>query len=154
MNLSGGLKCIIVITCCPTVVLSSWTFIFSFSRKFSSETAEWNSMGSKKSRSSTMCVFRVDQKTKIAALASDWRSIFLLLCWTVFYEIKQEAGGPWLSGRSLASGLVGPGIEPLPGYGWCGRQASLTIALYRVHSLKVFLILKVGQQLHRAYVHC
>ena len=33
-------------------------------------------------------------------------------------------GGPWLSGRVLAWGPVGPGINTPPGHGWCGRQAS------------------------------
>ena len=51
-------------------------------------------------------------------------------------------------------GPVGPGIEPPPGHRSCGRQASLTLAVYSVHSFKVFLILKVGQKLYRAYVHC
>ena len=35
-----------------------------------------------------------------------------------------NVGGPWLSGRVLASGPVGPGIDTPPGHGWCGRQAS------------------------------
>ena len=53
-----------------------------------------------------------------------------------------ELGGPWLSGRALASGSVGSEFNPPPGHGWCGRQASLTLAMYSVFSSYVSLVLK------------
>ena len=68
---------------------------------------------------------------------------FIILLW-----------GLWLSGRALASGAKGPEFEPPPGLRWCGRQALLTLAVYSVHSFNVFLVLKVGQMLYRACVHC
>ena len=35
-----------------------------------------------------------------------------------------------------------PEFDPPPGHGWYGRQASLTLAVYSVHSFNVFLVLK------------
>ena len=53
---------------------------------------------------------------------------------------------PVLSGRALASGVGGPEFEPPPEHRWCGRQASLTLAVYSVYSSNVFLVLKVSQK--------
>ena len=78
-----------------SVVRPSLTFhIFDFS----SETAEQNS--TKRDRKQDLnvlyqvCVFRADQKNKMAALASDWLRHFRLLLWnrwTEFNETWQEA---------------------------------------------------------------
>ena len=65
---------------------------------FSSETAERNSTKlDRKQDLNTLyqvCVFRADQKNKMAALASDWLRHFRLLLWnhwTEFNEVWQEA---------------------------------------------------------------
>ena len=63
-----------------------------------------------------------------------------------FGEIVNCPGGfPWLSGRGLASGPVGLGIEPPPGHEWCDWQACI-VNPSRVqctyYSFKVFLIVK------------
>ena len=49
--------------------------------------------------------------------------------------------GP-VSQRSITSGAVGLKFNPLPGHGWCSRQASLTLAVYSVQSFNMFLVLK------------
>ena len=97
VHLSRRLKCTIVIMRCPSSVRrpSSLTFhIFDFS----SETAERNSTKLDRKQDLNalyqVCVFRVDRKNKMAALASDWLRHFRLLlwnCWTEFNEIWQEA---------------------------------------------------------------
>ena len=38
-------------------------------------------------------------------------------------QVRRISTPLWLSGRVLASGPVGPGIDTPPGHGWCGRQA-------------------------------
>ena len=65
---------------------------------FSSETAEWNSTKLDRKQDLNVlyqvCVFRADQKNKMAALASDWPRHFRLLLWnrwTEFKETCQEA---------------------------------------------------------------
>ena len=64
---------------------------------FFSETAERNSTKLDRKQDINVlyqvCVFRVDRKNKMAALASDWLSHFRLLWnrWTVFNETWQEA---------------------------------------------------------------
>ena len=65
---------------------------------FSSETAERNSTKLDRKQDLNVlyqiCVFRVDRKNKMAALASDWLRHFQLLlwnCWTEFDEAWQEA---------------------------------------------------------------
>ena len=65
---------------------------------FSSETAEQNSTKLDRKQDLNIiyhvCVFRVDPKNKMAALASDWLRHFQLLLWnrwTVFNETWQEA---------------------------------------------------------------
>ena len=65
---------------------------------FSSETARWNSTKLDRKQDLNVlyqvCVFRADQKNKMAALASDWLGHFPLLCWnrwTEFNETWQEA---------------------------------------------------------------
>ena len=96
VHLSRRLKCTIVIMRCPSSVrrLSSLTFhIFDFS----SETTEQNS--TKLDRKQVLnvlyqfCVFRVDRKNKMAALASDWLRQFRLLRnrWKEFKETWHEA---------------------------------------------------------------
>ena len=64
---------------------------------FSSETAEWNITKLDKKQDLNVlfqvCVFRADQKNKMAALASDWWKHFRLLLWnhwTEFDETWQE----------------------------------------------------------------
>ena len=81
---------------------------------FSSKTAEWNSTKLDRKQDLNVlyqvCVFRADQKNKMAALASDWlRHVQLLLWnrWTEFNETWQEARSQRLlpslcfSGRSF-----------------------------------------------------
>ena len=65
---------------------------------FSSETTEQNSTKLDRKQDLNalyqVCVFRADQKNKMAALASDWLRHFRLLlwnCWTEFNETWQEA---------------------------------------------------------------
>ena len=65
---------------------------------FSSETAERNSTKLDRKQDINVlyqvCVFRADRKNKMAALASDWLSLFRLLLWnrwTEFNETWQEA---------------------------------------------------------------
>ena len=64
---------------------------------FSVETAEWNSTNLDRKQDLNIhyqvCVFRADQKNKMAALASDWLRHFRLLWnrWTEFNETWQEA---------------------------------------------------------------
>ena len=65
---------------------------------FSSETAEWNSTKLDRKQDLNVlyqiCVFRANQKNKMAALASDWLRHFGLLLWnrsTEFNETWQEA---------------------------------------------------------------
>ena len=103
-NLSRRLKCTIVIMRCPSsvrpsvrlsVVHPSLTFhIFDFS----SETTEQNSTKLDRKQELNIlyqvCVFRVDSKNKMAALASDWLRHFQLLLWngwTEFNKTWQEA---------------------------------------------------------------
>ena len=38
--------------------------------------------------------------------------------------------------------------------GYICKLALLTLNVYSIHSFNVFLVLKVGQRLNRAYVHC
>ena len=76
VHLSRRLKCTIVITRCP----SSLTFhIFNFF----SETTDQNSTKLDMKQDINVlyqvCVFRADQKNKMAALASDWLRHFPLL---------------------------------------------------------------------------
>ena len=96
VQLSRRLKCTIVIMRCPSSVRpSSLTFdIFDFS----SETAKHNSTKLDRKQDLNVlyqvCVFRADQKNKMAALASDWLRHFRLLLWnrwTEFNETWQEA---------------------------------------------------------------
>ena len=65
---------------------------------FSSETAERNSRNLDRNQDLNVlyqvCVFRADQKNRMAALASDWLRHFRLLLWirwTEFHETLQEA---------------------------------------------------------------
>ena len=79
----------------PSIVRPSLTFhIFNFS----SETTELNSTKLDRKQDLNVlyqvCVFRVDRKNKMAALASDWLRHFQLLLlnhWTEFNETWQEA---------------------------------------------------------------
>ena len=60
---------------------------------FSSETAERNSMKLDRKQDLNalyqVCVFRADQKNKMAALASDWLRHFRLLLWNHWKEFKE-----------------------------------------------------------------
>ena len=78
----------------PSVCPSLTFHIFDFSSK----TAEQNSTKLDRKQELNIlyqvCVFRADQKNKMAAIASDWlRHFQLLLCnrWTEFNETWQEA---------------------------------------------------------------
>ena len=80
---------------------------------FSSETAERNS--TKLDRKQDLkalykvCVFRVDQKNKMAALASDWPRHFRLLLWNRWTEFNET----WQEARSQ---------RPLPSLCFSGRS--------------------------------
>ena len=78
----------------PSVCPSLTFHIFDFS----SETTEQNSTKLDRKQELNIlyqvCVFRVDRKNKMAALASDWLRYFWLLllnCWTEFNKTWQEA---------------------------------------------------------------
>ena len=65
---------------------------------FSSEIAKWNSMKLDRKQDLNVfyqvCVFQIERRNKMAALASDWPRHFRLLlwnCWTEFNETWQEA---------------------------------------------------------------
>ena len=96
--LSRRLKCTIVIMRCPYSVRPSLTFhIFDFS--YESAERNWTKLYRKLGLNVfyQVCVFRTDQKNKMAALASDWLKHFqLILCnhWTVLNEIWQGARHP------------------------------------------------------------
>ena len=116
VHLSRRLKCTIVITRCPSSVVRpssvcpSLTFhIFDFS----SETAKRNStkLDRKQDRNVLyqVCVFRVDRKNKMAALASDWLRHFRLLLWNRWMKFKET----WQEARSQ---------RPLPSLCFSGRS--------------------------------
>ena len=76
----------------------SWPLIGWDIFDFFSETAEWNSTKLDRKEDLNVlyqvCVFRADQKNKMAALASDWLRQFRLILWnrwTEFNETWQEA---------------------------------------------------------------
>ena len=108
---------------------------------FSSETAEWNYTKLDRKQDLNVlyqvCVFRADQKNKMAALASDWLRYFRLLLWNrwmEFNETWQEARSQWplpslcFSGRSekqdsrpclwLAETFSTSPLKPLNGIQW------------------------------------
>ena len=67
---------------------------------FSSETAErnWTKLDRKQDLNVLyqVCVFRADQKNKMAALASDWLRCFRLLLWSLWTELNET----WQEARS------------------------------------------------------
>ena len=79
---------------------------------FSSETAERNSTKLDRKQDLNVlyqvCVFRVDQKNKMAALASDWLRHFRLLLWNRWTEFNET----WQEARSQ---------RPLPSLCFSGR---------------------------------
>ena len=94
----------------PSSVRPSLTFhIFDFS----SETAEQNSMKLDRKQDLNVlyqvCVFRADQKNKMAALASDWLRHFRLLLWNRWTEFNET----WQEARSQ---------RPLPSLCFSGRS--------------------------------
>ena len=96
--------------CLSSVVRPSLTFhIFDFS----SETAERNSakLDRKQDRNVLyqFCVFRANQKNKMAALASDWLRHFRLLLWNRWTEFNKT----WQEARSQ---------RPLPSLCFLGRS--------------------------------
>ena len=116
VHLSRRLKCTIVITCCPSsvrltvVVCPSLTFhIFDFC----SETTEQNLTKLDRKQELNIlyqvCVFRVDRKNKMAALASDWLRHFRLLLWNRWTEFNET----WQEARSQ---------RPLPSLCFTGRS--------------------------------
>ena len=80
---------------------------------FSSETAERNTMKPDKGQDLSflyqVCVFLVDPKNKMAALASDWLRHFLLLLWNCWMEFNEA----WPEARSQC---------PLPSMCFLGRS--------------------------------
>ena len=108
VHLSQRLKCTIVLTHCPSVVRSSLTFhVFDFSK-----TAEPNSTNLDRKQYLNVlhqvCVFRADQKNRMAALASDWLRHFWLL-WNPWTKSKET----WQEARSQC---------PLPSFCFSGRS--------------------------------
>ena len=106
VHLSRRLKCTIVITRYP----SSLTFhIFDFF----SETTKRNSRKLDRKQDLNVlyqvCVFRADQKNKMAALASDWLRHFRLLLWNRWTEFNKT----WHEARSQ---------RPLPSLCFSGRS--------------------------------
>ena len=86
----------------PSVVRPSLTFhIFDFS----SETAERNSTKLDRKQDVNVlyqvCVFRVDRKNKMAALASDWLRHFRLLLWNRWTRIQRNLTGSKISMSSI-----------------------------------------------------
>ena len=84
---------------------------------FSTETAEWISTKLDRKQdlnvlyhlASQVCVFRVDRKSKMAALASDWLRHFRLLLWNRWTEFNET----WQEARSQC---------PLPSLCFSGRS--------------------------------
>ena len=116
VHLSRRLKCTIVIMHCPSSVVrpsvrpSSLTFhIFVFS----SETTERNLTKLYRKVDLNVlyqvCVFRADQKNKMAALASDWLRHFRLLLWNRWMEFNET----WQEARSQ---------RPLPSLCFSGQS--------------------------------
>ena len=106
MHLSRRLKCTIVITRCPSSVLSSVRPSLTFHIfNFSCDTVEQNSTKLDRKQNLNVlyqvCAFQAELKNKMAPLASDWLRHFWLLWnrWTEFNETWQEAR----SQRSLPS---------------------------------------------------
>ena len=109
VHLSRRLKCTIVIMRCPSSVRPSLTFhIFNFS----SETAEQNSTKLDRKQDLNVlcqfCVFWVDRKNKMGALASDWLRHFRLLLWNRWMKFNET----WQVARSQ---------RPLPSLCFSGR---------------------------------
>ena len=80
---------------------------------FSSETAEWNSTKLDRKQDLNVfyhvCVFRADQKNKMAALAPDWLRHFQLIIWNHWTEFNKT----WQEARSQ---------RPLPSLCFSGRS--------------------------------
>ena len=91
----------------------SWSLIGWDIFDFSSETAEWNSTKLDRKQDLNVlyhvCVFQVDRKNKMAALASDWLRYFRLLLWNRWTEFKET----WQEARSQ---------RPLPSLCFSGRS--------------------------------
>ena len=80
---------------------------------FSSEIVKWNSTKRDRKQDHNalyqVCVFRADQKNKMAALASDWLRHFRLLLWNRLTEFNET----WQEARSQ---------RPLPSLCFSGRS--------------------------------
>ena len=80
---------------------------------FFSETAEWNSTKPDRMQDlnvlNKVCVFRVDRKNKMSALASDWLRHFRLLLWNYWKEFNET----WQEARPQ---------RPLPSLCFSGRS--------------------------------
>ena len=101
VHLSRRLKCTIVIMCCPSSVVRRPSVVVNFHIfDFSSETAEQNLTKLYRKVDNNVlyqvCVFRVDRKNKMAALASDWLRHFRLLLWNGWTEFNET----WWEARS------------------------------------------------------
>ena len=107
---SRRLKCTIVIMRCPSSVRpSSLTFnIFDFS----SETAERNSTKLDRKQHLNLlyqvCVFRADQKNKMAALASDWVRYFSTSPLKLLNGIQRNLIGSKISTSTTKFVFFGP----------------------------------------------
>ena len=99
VHLSRRLKCTVVIIHCPSSVRLSSVVNFHI-LDFSSETAEQNSMKLDRKQDLNIlyhfCVFRADQKNKMAAPSSDWLRHFWLLLWDRWREFEET----WQEARS------------------------------------------------------
>ena len=89
---------------------------------FSSETVEGNSTKLHRKQDLNIlyqvCVFRADQKNKMAALASDWLRHFRLLLWNRWTEFKET----WQEARSQ---------RPLPSLCFACRSVNKNVRLVR-----------------------
>ena len=107
-HLSQRLEWAIVIAHRPSVRRK----LFAFSTSFS-ETTEQNSRKLDRKQDLNplyqVCVFRVDRKNKMAALASDWLRHFRLLLWNCWMEFNET----WQEARSQ---------RPLPSLCFSGRS--------------------------------
>ena len=99
---------------------------------FSSETAEGNSTKLDRKQDLNalcqVCVFRVDRKNKMAALASDWPRHFRLLLWNHWTEFNET----WQEARSK---------RPLPSLCFSGRIGKKNMAALASDWLRHFPLL-------------
>ena len=106
--------------------LPAWPLIGWDIFDFSSETAEWNSTRPNRKQDHNIlyqvCVFRANQKNKMAALASDWLRHFRLLLWKPLKGIQQNLTGRKIITSATKFVFFGPMGKtrwlPWPLIGW------------------------------------